>query len=66
MGVAARLYLDMGRRRRLQILRHDRRTSAIERERRGEHACVPDRHQLCDARFRLIEKDIDRILAASR
>src|SRR5688572_13734630 len=64
MGVAARLYFDAGRRRRLQILRHDRRTAAVEREGRGEHACVPDRHELCDACFRLREKDIDRIAAA--
>ncbi len=61
VGIAAALNVEAGTRRRREVGGHDRRCAAIERERRGEHAPVADRHELGDARRRLRLEDADRI-----
>ena len=45
VAVAARLHVDAGGRHRGEIVRHQRRRAAQERERRADHASVADRHQ---------------------
>ena len=51
--VTAELRPDAGLRRDSEIGRHDRRGAAVERERRGKHPPVADRHQLGHAIGRL-------------
>ena len=49
-----------------EILRHDHRRPAIERERRHEHPAVADRDQLRDARLGLAFEQLHRIDAVGR
>ena len=49
-----------------EIVRHDHRRAAIERERRDEHPAVADRHQLRHARLGLTLEQLDRIGAVRR
>ena len=51
--VPATLHREARARRRAQVLGHDQRRPAIERERRHEHAPVADRHQLRHTGLRL-------------
>ena len=60
VGVAARLHLDAGARRGGEVRRHDVGAAAEERERRREHASVPDRDELVPARGRLLLEQRDR------
>ena len=53
-------------RRRREIMRHDHRRPAIERERRDQHPPVADRHQLRHTRLRLTLEQLDRIGASRR
>ena len=49
-----------------QVGGHHRRRTAVERERRRGHTLVAHRHQLLDARQRLLFEDVDGIGAAVR
>jgi hypothetical protein len=64
--VAAQLHLQIGSRHVLEIGRHQLRGAPEERERRHEHAPVADRHELGDARQRLLLELLDRIAARGR
>ena len=44
-----------------EVGRHDQRRAAVERERRGEHAAVADRHELRHARLGLPLEELDRV-----
>ncbi len=46
-----------------EVVRHDLRRAAVERERRDEHPAVADRNQLGDARLGLVLEQIDGIRA---
>ena len=59
--IARQLDGQAGPWRRREIRRHHARRPAEERERREKHAPVPDRHQLRDARSRLLLEQLDRI-----
>ena len=61
VGVTAALHVEARARRRREVGGHDRRGAAIERERRGEHAAVADRHELGHARRGLRLEDADRV-----
>ena len=61
MRVARELNGQPGPRRRREICRHDRGRAAEEGKRRKEHAPVPDRHELRDARSRLLLEQPDGI-----
>ena len=63
--VSAALDAQPRRRGARQIPRHDRRPAAIERERRGDHPPVADRHQLGHTRRVLLLQDADRIRTIS-
>jgi hypothetical protein len=66
MRVATALDRQAGARGRGEVARHDERGSAKERERRGEHAPVADRHELRDARGGLALEQLDRVRAIGR
>ena len=59
--VTAALHTQARGRRLREIRRHDRRATAVERERRDDHAPVSDRHQLGHARRVLLLQDPDRV-----
>ena len=59
--VTAALHTQPRARRLREIRRHDRRATAVERERRDDHAPVADRHQLGHARRVLLLQDPDRV-----
>jgi hypothetical protein len=64
--VAAALHPDAGRGRVREVPRHRRRRAAEIGERRGEHAAVPDRHQVGHARGGLLLEDRDRVRPVGR
>ena len=64
VGIAACLDLQPGLGGLREVHRHDRRRAAKERERRGEHPPVADRHQLRDAALGLVLEHLDRISPA--
>ena len=66
MRVAAELNLEARARRIREVRRHQGSSTAVERERRDEHAPVADRNQLRDARLRLLLEHLDRITPARR
>ena len=61
MRVAAALHLEAGARGGGQVGRHDQRRATVERERRGEHPAVADRHELGNARLCLALQQLDRV-----
>ena len=64
--VPAALHRQPRPRRRREVVGHDHRRPAIERERRDQHPPVADRHQLRHARLRLALEQLDRIGATRR
>ena len=64
VGIAACLDAQPGLGGLREVHRHDRRRAAKERERRGEHPPVADRHELLDAALGLVLEHLDRISAA--
>ena len=66
VGIAACLDPQPGLGGLREVHRHDRRRAAKERERRGEHPPVADRHQLLDTALGLILEHLDRISPARR
>ena len=61
MRIATQLDLQPRMRRGRQIRRHHDRRTAVERERRGDHAAVPQWQQLRNTRGRLPLQQLDRI-----
>ena len=61
MRIPAALHRQPGPRRRREIVRHDHRRPAIERERRDQHPPIANRHQLRHPRLRLALEQRDRI-----
>src|SRR6185312_6822179 len=66
VSVAARLHGKAGRGRARQVARHGQRGAAVVRERRHQHAAVPDRHQVRNARLPLPLQEGDRIRRVGR
>jgi hypothetical protein len=66
VGIAAELDADAGDRRGREIRGHHGGGPAEERERRGEHAAMADRHELGNAPARLLAQDHDRVDAVGR
>ena len=61
VGVAAELHLEAARRQAREVVRHHRRGAAEEGEGRDEHAAVPDRQELRDARRGLLLEKRHRV-----
>jgi hypothetical protein len=66
VGVAAALDCHARPGRGRQVMSHDPRRPAVERERRDEHPPVADRHQLGDTRLRLLLEQLDRVETVGR
>ncbi len=66
MRIAAELDVEPRPRRSREIGGHQVGRPAVERERRDQHAPVPDRHQLRHARLRLLLEQLDRVGAHGR
>ena len=64
VGIAACLDAQPGLGGLREVHRHDRRGAAKERERRGQHPPVADRHELRDAALGLVLEHLDRISPA--
>jgi hypothetical protein len=65
MGVAARVYLDVGARLRRQVMSYDRRRTAVVGERRLHHATDPDGHECRQAGLVLRRQDGHRVAVGS-
>ena len=66
MRVTAQLRVQPGRRRGLEVRRHDPGGAPVEGERRGHHPAVPDRHQVLFPGAVLFVQQRDRIGAVRR
>ncbi len=66
VGIAAELRLETGARGRREVGGHEVRRAAVERERRHEHAPVPDRDELGHPGRRLLLEQLDRIASPCR
>ena len=61
VSVAAALHVQPRARRSREVVGHDLGRATVEGERRHEHPAVADRHELGDARARLVLEQSDRV-----
>src|SRR3954453_9569707 len=66
MGIAAELHANAGLRAVGEVRGHEVRRAAVEREGRGHHAPVADRHELLNPALRLLVQQRNRVRALRR